>query len=91
MTDDKVLRDYSQEVYGESCYQMSVQSLVDSHRLLRSHRIEFEGSIREARKEAYAKSFKFHTESFKGKDMIDIDELRQMTLDEIIERITNGN
>lgn len=87
MTNENILRDYSQEVYGEGCYQMSVQSLVDSHRILRAYRIEFEGSIREARKEAYAKSLGFHMESFKGRDMIDIDELREMTLDEINERL----
>jgi hypothetical protein len=80
---------YSREM-GLS-HMLTLENLIESHKVLRAYRMEFEGNLQQARKEAYAKSFEFHTESFKGKDMVDIDELRGMTLDEIIERITSGN
>lgn len=89
MYDKEQLIGYSKDM-GLS-HMLTLENLIESHKLLRAYRMEFEGSLQQARKEAYDKSFEFHTESFKGRDMVDIDELREMTLDEIIERITNGN
>jgi hypothetical protein len=67
--------------------EMTIQSLIASHRFLRGQNIEVQTAKNEAWRESYEVGKKLAYDDAMKNQFINVDDLRNMTLEEIMERI----
>ena len=85
---DTLLKDYSDEVYAPYADQtrpMTLEELIDSHREIRKARIE----NRETYRDGYSAGYTDANSRYSMDNWIEISELRDMTIDELIEFLKN--
>ena len=85
---DTLLKDYSDEVYGPYTghYRpMTLNELIDSHREIRKARVE----NMETYREGYSTGYECAQNRYIMDNWIEISELRDMTIDELIEFLKN--
>lgn len=85
---DTLLKDYSDEVYGlynGHSRPMTIEELIDSHREIRKARVE----NRETYREGYSAGYECAQNRYNMDNWIEISELRDMTIDELIEFLKN--
>ena len=85
---DTLLKNYSDEVYGpyNGHYRpMTIEELIDSHREIRKARVE----NRETYRDGYSVGYECAKNRYSMDNWIEISELRDMTIDELIEFLKN--
>ena len=85
---DTLLNDYSDEVYSPYADQtrpMTLTELIDSHREIRKARVE----NRETYRDGYSVGYEDAQNRSSTSNWIEISELRDMTIDELIEFLKN--
>ena len=85
---DTRLKDYSAEVYApyaDQAQPMTLEELIDSHREIRKVRIE----NRETYRDGYSAGYTDAKSRYSIDNWIEISELRDMTIDELIEFLKN--
>ena len=85
---DTLLKDYSDEVYSPYADQtrpMTLTELIDSHREIRKARVE----NRETYRNGYYAGYECAQNRYSMDNWIEISELRDMTIDELIEFLKN--
>ena len=85
---DTLLKDYSDEVYGQynGHYRpMTIEELIDSHREIRKARVE----NMETYRDGYSIGYTDAKSRYSMDNWIEISELRDMTIDELIEFLKN--
>lgn len=85
---DTRLKDYSDEVYTPYADQtrlMTLEELIDSHREIRKARIENRGTYRDG----YSAGYTDAKSRYSMDNWIEISELRDMTINELIEFLKN--
>ena len=85
---DTLLKDYSNEVYGPyngHYMPMTIEGLIDSHREIRKARVE----NRETYRNGYYAGYECAQNRYSMDNWIEISELRDMTIDELIEFLKN--
>ena len=85
---DTLLKDYSEEVYtpyADQTRPMTLKELIDSHREIRKARIE----NRETYRDGYSAGYTDANSRYSMDNWIEISELRDMTIDELIEFLKN--
>ena len=85
---DTLLKGYSEEVYApyaDQAQPMTLEELIDSHREIRKARIE----NRETYRDGYSAGYTDAKSRYSIDNWIEISELRDMTIDELIEFLKN--
>ena len=85
---DTLLKGYSEEVYApyaDQAQPMTLEELIDSHREIRKVRIE----NRETYRDGYSAGYTDAKSCYCMDNWIEISELRDMTIDELIEFLKN--
>ena len=85
---DTLLKGYSEEVYApyaDQAQPMTLEELIDSHREIRKVRIE----NRETYRDGYSAGYVDAQRCYCMDNWIEISELRDMTIDELIEFLKN--
>ena len=86
MTDEQLLVEYSKEILGNYYYSttdnITVASLIESHRNLRNLNREWHGTYGEARVEGYKHGYEFGVKHA-AENTIMLEDLRKMNLQEI--------
>ena len=85
---DTLLKGYSEEVYApyaDQAQPMTLEELIDSHREIRKARIE----NRETYRDGYSAGYTDAKSRYSMDNWIEISELRDMTIDELIEFLKN--
>ena len=85
---DTLLKDYSAEVYtpyADQTRPMTLEELIDSHREIRKARI----ANRETHRDGYSAGYTDAKSRYSMDNWIEISELRDMTIDELIEFLKN--
>ena len=85
---DTRLKGYSEEVYApyaDQAQPMTLEELIDSHREIRKAKIE----NRETYREGYSAGYTDAKSRYSMDNWIEISELRDMTIDELIEFLKN--
>ena len=85
---DTLLKGYSEEVYApyaDQAQSMTLEELIDSHREIRKARIE----NRETYRDGYSAGYADAKSRYSIDNWIEISELRDMTIDELIEFLKN--
>lgn len=83
-----LLKGYSEEVYApyaDQAQPMTLEELIDSHREIRKVRIE----NRETYRDGYSAGYTDAKSRYSMDNWIEISELRDMTIDELIEFLKN--
>ncbi len=83
-----LLKGYSEEVYAPYANQaqpMTLEGLIDSHREIRKARME----NRETYRNGYLAGCEYAQNRYSMDNWIEISELRDMTIDELIELLNN--
>ena len=85
---DTLLKGYSEEVYApyaDQAQPMTLEELIDSHREIRKAKIENSDTYREG----YSAGYTDAKSRYSIDNWIEISELRDMTIDELIEFLKN--
>ena len=85
---DTLLKDYSDEVYApyaDQAQPMTLEGLINSHREIRKERI----ANRETYRNGYSAGYTDAKSRYCMDNWIEISELRDMTIDELIEFLKN--
>ena len=85
---DTLLKGYSEEVYApyaDQAQPMTLEELIDSHREIRKAKIE----KKETYREGYSAGYTDAKSRYSMDNWIEISELRDMTIDELIEFLKN--
>ena len=85
---DTLLKGYSEEVYApyaDQAQPMTLEELIDSHREIRKAKIE----NRDTYREGYSAGYTDAKSRYSIDNWIEISELRDMTIDELIEFLKN--
>lgn len=80
---ETLLQEYSNEIDPSGIVKLTLEKLIESHRFLRTLNIE----NMTQKRNAYQDALKFHTDSFNGRTMIDLEELEGMTIAQICELV----
>ena len=85
---DTLLKGYSEEVYApyaDQAQPMTLEELIDSHREIRKARVE----NMETYRDGYSAGYEDAQNRYSMDNWIEISELRDMTIDELIEFLKN--
>lgn len=85
MTDEKLLEEYSKEIYGKYYHpsdNLTVAQLIDSHRTLREWKREWNEGNLDAQKEGYKYGYDLGIKNV-ADNTIHYEDLRKMTVQEL--------